>query len=307
MSLIDYYKNFNMGRELETAGEFIYESMREMYTLKSFYNHYQINKILYNGAIGIERLQKIFLCMHLMNSQENFDNPPDLLLEHNHIALHDKAKSIAPLPINKNQENLLRVFQTYYNNHRYGEFLLDYDCDSLRILFSSYFTKITNVSYNLDSPNNPHDLEVVRRMYINNLGIIAREYFKLIHVKAKALNIFTTELSYESNASKVFFLRDGEKMYERIKLESLAAKELIIYLSKFNSKADVKKITSKIKRIKFDPALINDYLSDITSFRASNALTDFVENYYDETDNPPKITSRIKMVELVGDPTVILD
>ena len=56
MSLIEYYKNFNMGRELETAGEFIYESMREMYTLKSFYNHYQINKILYSGAIGIERL-----------------------------------------------------------------------------------------------------------------------------------------------------------------------------------------------------------------------------------------------------------
>ena len=245
--------------------------------------------------------------MHFMNSQENFDNPPNLLLEHNHIALHDKAKKLTSIPINKNQENLLRVFQDYYNNHRYGEFLLDYDCDSLKILFSSYFTRITNVSYSLDSPNNPHDLEVVRRTYINNLGIIAREYFKLIHIKSKALNIFTTELSYNSNASKVYFLRNNEKMYDRIKLESLAAKELIVYLSKFYSKADVKKITSKVKRIKFDPALINDYLSDITSFRASNALTDFVENYYEEADNAKKITSRIKLVELIGDPTVILD
>ena len=307
MSLIDYYKNFNMGRELETAGEFIYESMREMYALKSFNNHYQINKILYSGAIGIERLQKIFLCIHLMNSYSNFENPPVLLLEHNHIALHDRAKKIISIPINKNQENLLRVFQEYYNNHRYGEFLLEYDCDSLKELFSTYFTRITKVSYHLVFPNNPSDFEVIRRTYINNLGIIAREYFKLVHAKANELNILTTELSYNSNASKVFFLRNNEKMYERIKLESLAIKELLIYLSKFNSRANVKKITSKIKKIEFDPSLINDYLSDITSFRASNELTDFVENYYEDTEDSKKLTSRLKLVELIGDPSVILD
>ena len=67
MGEVNYFKNFNMGREIEIAGEFIYESMREMYSLKSFSEHFKINKILYNGAVGIERLQKILLCMFLIN------------------------------------------------------------------------------------------------------------------------------------------------------------------------------------------------------------------------------------------------
>lgn len=45
MGEVNYFKNFNMGREIEIAGEFIYESMREMYSLKSFSEHFKINKI----------------------------------------------------------------------------------------------------------------------------------------------------------------------------------------------------------------------------------------------------------------------
>lgn len=94
----------------------------------------------------------------------------------------------------------------------------------------------------------------------------------------------------------MFFLRDNEKMYERIKLESLAIKELFIYLSKFNSRANVKKIMSKIKKIKFDPALINDYLSDITSFRASNELTAYAALNV-RADRAPWCISAAQMVQ----------
>ena len=307
MTQIEFFKNFNMGRELEISGEFLYESMREMYSLKSFYNHYQINKILYNGSVGIERLQKILLCMHLLNTQEDFSSAPKLLYEHNHIALYDKARTLTSISFHKNLVNLLSTFQEYYNDHRYGEFYLDYDSNDLVKLFVSYFSNITKKAYNLNAPNDPQDLASIRRLYINNLGQIAREYFTLIKAKADELCIYTTELPYESNAGKVFYLRDCEKMYDRINLESLAVKELIVYISKIFSKGNYKKISRHIKKIPFDPAMINEYLTDITTFRASSSLTDAVENYYEECETAVKTTERLKLIDLIGNPYAILD
>ena len=57
------FKSINMGRELEIAGEFIYDSAKRMMAIKGLHNQYEINSILYAGAVGIERLQKIYLCL----------------------------------------------------------------------------------------------------------------------------------------------------------------------------------------------------------------------------------------------------
>jgi hypothetical protein len=53
------FKSLNMGRELEIAGEFIYDSAKEAMSIRGLNNTYEINIILYTGAVGIERLQKI--------------------------------------------------------------------------------------------------------------------------------------------------------------------------------------------------------------------------------------------------------
>jgi len=119
MGEVNYFKNFNMGREIEIAGEFIYESMREMYSLKSFSEHFKINKILYNGAVGIERLQKILLCMFLINQTKDFDDLPKSLKAHKHIALHELIKKSVPdYKLKSNKIKLLEVFQDYSNQRR---------------------------------------------------------------------------------------------------------------------------------------------------------------------------------------------
>lgn len=52
------FKSINMGRELEIAGEFIYDSAKKTMYISGLNNTYEINLILYTGAVGIERLQK---------------------------------------------------------------------------------------------------------------------------------------------------------------------------------------------------------------------------------------------------------
>ena len=307
MNNIEYFKNFNMGCEIEICGEFIYESMREMYSFKSFYNHFHINKILYYGSIGIERLQKIVLSMYLLNTKEDFDNPPKMLFEHNHTALQRRIKEATGLKLMRNHNKLLNVFEDYYNKHRYGEFQIGYSSNSLGILFTNYFNEITNVNYSIDTPNNPCDIQKIIKLYINYLGTISWQYFSLIREKATELSIYTDELTTLSNSIKVFYTSKDEKMFERIQLESLALKELIIYLSKDNTKTNINKITDEIEAIDFDPQMINEYLTNITSFKASDDLTEAVESFYDDIDNLSDKRKRKELVNLIGDRYVILD
>ena len=53
-------------------------------------NQYEINIILYTGAVGIERLQKIYLCLVLKNPTDK-ESVPKCLIEHNH---HELEKEI---------------------------------------------------------------------------------------------------------------------------------------------------------------------------------------------------------------------
>lgn len=284
--VVNYFKNFNMGREIEIAGEFIYESMREMYSLKSFNEHFRVNKVLYNGSVGTERLQKILLCMFLVNKINDFDNLPKSLKEHKHLALHELIKkSVSGYKLNKNKIKLLEVFQNYYNEHRYGEFYPDYNVNKLITLFDSYFSSILNVKFTSNYFNNPCDLSNAKKLYINYLGEISYNYYKIIDDKATKLGIYTTELSYPSNAIKLFYSQNTDEIYEPIRLESIAVKELIVFLSKTKSLSGIKKIIAKIKPLKLDINMANDYLEDITCFSASDDLTDMVCELYNDIED----------------------
>lgn len=308
MNKITSFKNFNMGRELEICGEFIYESARQMYAFSDFNAHFEINKILYFGAVGIERLQKILLSMYKFNSEEDVQNAPSMFREHRHMALHDAIAASLLLPgINKNHISLLLLFQDYYANHRYGEFRLDYSSDDLVRALAEYYKKIKGTDIDTNYPVDPIDMESFRRLFINYLGDIAQAYYEGIDAKASELGIFTTEMSISSNAVKVFLLLAHEKLWDMVSLESVALKELIVYLCHKKRGANIKKITDEIAPLSFDGAMINEYLVDITRFRASNELSDTVYQLYTDMEAGREARERRKLVDLLGDPNVILD
>lgn len=309
MGEVNFFKNFNMGREIEIAGEFIYASMREMYSLKSFNEHFKINKIMYYGAVGVERLQKILLCMYLINQTTDFDDLPKSMKEHKHLALHELIKkSVSDYKLQSNKIKLLEVFQDYYNKHRYGEFSPNYNSNDLIFLFANYFSKIMHVEFTSDFFSyNICDLSNAKKLYINYLGEISYDYYKAIDNKAKELGIYTTELSYTSNATKLFYSQNSGKMYESIKLESIAVKELIVILSKTKSCSNVKKIIAAVKPLDLDIAMVNEYLSDITCFQASEQLTDMVYELYNDIESEKEKAERKELVDLIGNPHVLLD
>ena len=80
----------------------------------------------------------------------------------------------------------------------------------------------------------PCDLSNAKKLYIDYLGEISYNYYKLIEEKATELGIYTTELSYPSKAIKLFYSQNTDEIYESIRLESIAVKELIVFYQKQN-------------------------------------------------------------------------
>lgn len=95
------FKSINMGRELEIAGEFIYDSARKMMAITSLHNQYEINSILYTGAVGIERLQKIYLCLEQHNPADK-QSMPKCLLKHNHTELEKEIEKYTLNSLSRN-------------------------------------------------------------------------------------------------------------------------------------------------------------------------------------------------------------
>lgn len=308
MNKIMWYKNFNMGSELEICGEFIYEAAREAYAFRDFHEHFVINKILYFASAGIERLQKILLCMYLFDSEDAVNNAPDVFYQHRHMALHNLiTKHIALSEMKRNHLSLLQLLQDYYNNHRYGEFDLNYSSNDLIVAFVDYYKKIKGVDINPQSFVDPCEIDSFKRLFVNYLGEIAQTYFLRIDNKATELGIFTTELTGTSNANKVFRLLEKEKLWDLISLESRALKELIIFLSRRSRKANIKKLIKCVSPLPLDGAMINEHLVDITRFKASDDLTDLVYECYSNIEPRRKAHERKKLVDLLGDPNTALD
>lgn len=103
------FKSINMGRELEISGEFIYESAKKTMSITGLNNQYEINIILYTGAVGIERLQKIYLCLVQQNPNDKY-SVPKCLMGHNHLELEKEIEKYTIDKIPKNGKGLLGIF-----------------------------------------------------------------------------------------------------------------------------------------------------------------------------------------------------
>lgn len=57
------WKNFNLGIELDMAGNFIYNGLKHLDEMESFYYEDEIFNFLYQIAVGVERLEKISLIL----------------------------------------------------------------------------------------------------------------------------------------------------------------------------------------------------------------------------------------------------
>ena len=299
------FKSINMGRELEISGEFIYESAKTTMSITGLNNQYEINIILYTGAVGIERLQKIYLCLVQQNPNDK-NSVPKCLMGHNHLELEKEIEKYTIDKIPKNGKGLLGIFTEYYNNYRYANYIPKINGGDLRLLFISFLKK-QNGKFNFDEPCSFSQFEVFKRFYINELGKIAGYFYGLIEHKARDINTYTYEIESSSNAARVFWSTRGRSLYEQMLIEQNAIKELLLYIYKNQRDSGVFRLLNHMESLEMDDMLINDYLADLFEEKVNDWLIDHVDDMYEEIGDIQKIKERKKLLSLFGDRSVCFD
>lgn len=299
------FKSINMGRELEISGEFIYESAKKTMSITGLNNQYEINIILYTGAVGIERLQKIYLCLVQQNPTYKA-SIPKCLMGHNHFELEKEIEKYTTKHISKNGKSLLGVFSEYYNNYRYANYIPGKNSSELRKLFISFLKK-QNGKFNFDEPCALVQFEVFKRFYINELGKIASHFFELIEHKARDINTYTYEIDSYSNAVRVFLSTKRRSLYEQMVIEQNSIKELLLYMYKNKRESGVFRLLNDMESLEMDDALVNDYLADLCEGKVNDWLIDYVDELYEEMEDIKKRKKRKDLLSLIGDRSVLFD
>lgn len=299
------FKSINMGRELEIAGEFIYDSARKMMAITSLHNQYEINSILYTGAVGIERLQKIYLCLEQHNPADK-QSMLKCLLKHNHIELEKEIEKYTLNSLSKNSEGLLGMFTEYYNNFRYANYVPGRHDGGVRKLFIGFLRK-QNGKFDFDAPYALAQFEDFKRFYINEVGKLASYYYELIESKARDIGTYTYEIDSFSCATRVFWAARSRSLYSQMVLEQEAIKELVLYIYKNKRKSGVFELLNNMEYLDLDDALINDFLADLCEGRVNDSLIDCVEELYGEIEDSKQIRERKELLSLVGNRSVLFD
>lgn len=299
------FKSVNMGRELEIAGEFIYDSAKRAMAMTGVNNQYEINAVLYNGAAGIERVQKIYLCL-VQRNPTDANSMPRSLMQHNHLELEKEISKYSLELVSGNGRGLLGTFADYYKNYRYRNYIPGKCVNDLKKLFISFLRK-QNRKFNFDEPCAVAQFKVFVRFYINELGKLSSHYFKLIEDTAREKSIYTYEINSFSNAARVFFSTSEKTLYEQMVIEQNAVKELLLYIYKNKSDSGVFRLLNDMDSLELDHALINDYLADLYEGKVNDFLIDCVNNFYEEIEDKAERKKRKELLSLIGNRDVLFD
>lgn len=284
------FKSLNMGRELEIAGEFIYDSAKKAMSISGLNNIYEINSILYTSAVGIERLQKIFLCL-VAQKPTDVSSMPKCLKLHNHTELQREVNKFSETNVSKNAMSLLGVFADYYNNFRYANYSPKQHGNDLRKLFIGFLKRL-NGKFDFDEPCAAVQFEEFKRFYINELGKLAVHLYLLICDKAIELSTYTYEIDSSSRASRVFWSAQRRTLYEQMVLEQHATKELLLYIYKKNRGTGVFSSLDDMEALDFDDGLVNEYLEDLCLGKVNDSLIDYVDDLHEDIEDKAQRTER---------------
>lgn len=298
-------KSLNMGRELEMAGEFIYDSAKKTMSISGLSNTYEISIILYTGAVGIERLQKIYLCLVAQDPTDE-SSIPKCLKQHKHTELQREINKYSEKNVSKNAMSMLGMFANYYNNFRYANYYPGQHGNDLRKLFIGFLKRL-NGKFDFDEPYAAAQFEEFKRFYINELGKLAVHFYLLIRDKARELNTYTYEIDSFSGASRVFWAAQRRTLYDQMVLEQQATKELILYIYKKKRGTGVFKLLDDMEALDFDDSLVNEYLEDLCAGKVNDLLIDCVDELYEDIEDKEQRKERKELLSLIGNCSVLFD
>lgn len=300
MDNVTFWKNFNLGTELQLSGSFVYNGLHSFNQMQNFYNEEDIFEFLYNISIGIERLEKIAIILIEHDSdcdQEEFEKS---LFTHNHSDLLIRIKKHHKLNLGTIQNEFIGLLSKFYKSYRYDRYCLaqvtSYDKEKKE--FEKFLTKHLKDEIK----------EMTRQEIINNslkikhfvgktVGNIVTELYRVVREEAMSKNIYTYEIRSCSKAYKIFMSKEFD-----FTKEAILWKELLIHLIHSESSSGIVSFIKEIEPLNFDSGLNSEYLDCFQNDIKKSSHMDELDALYDEdVENKGE---RLKMLDVIGNPCV---
>ncbi len=252
------WKNFDLGKEIDVAGTFLYNGIRCFHEMQTLTHSTEIFECLYNIAVGLERLLKvavIFLEHDGTQDQEAFERS---LITHNHLELLRRVRAKTKIDLAGPHNDFLAMLGTFYKTHRYYRFNLskEWDPEKEKIALRTFLEKHLQVALEPVSSILPTENTLSYRKFIGSQVVsIADELYRIISDKARALNLYTWELRSDSKAAKIL-----QKRESTFTSEDVLWKELLIYFMNTKDRSGLLDYLRSIEPLGFDKAEAPDYL-----------------------------------------------
>jgi len=296
-----FWKNFKLGEELSISGAFIYNGMRRFHEMRKLDYPDEIFEVLYNLAVGFERLLKIAVVLLEHNDASDQENLERSLITHNHLDLLARIKKHVHVNLSSPHNDLLSLLGTFYKSFRYDRFTLSSVYDSEREIeaLCNFLTKHLEVSIQRDTPLlGTENKNRYRRFVQKTVLKISTTIYEIIEKRASALNLYTYELRHGSKAEAVFLCKIN------MNDEDILWKELLVFFMNTKSTSGYLEFLRNITPLEFDPEIVGDYLDCFQSDSAKAFVMGELESLYEEIEEKGK---RLEMMSVIGSPNVCFD
>lgn len=288
-----FWKNINLGTELQISGSLIYNGLYIFDEMESFHFEEEIFEFLYNISVGLERLMKIVI---ILATHDKINYKKDLFEEkiktHNHKKLMELIRKYHKVNLGKQHFDFLDLLDDFYHNMRYDRFSIDNvrNYDKEKKHFESFLSKHLGVKINykeyifITNPNN----SLIKIKIGKLIGKISTQLYEIIRQESYRLNIYTYEIRSNSKAYKIFIREE----FDFIK-EHTYEKEMLVFLMNINTQHEIKDIIQNIEPLNFDKELIPEYIKHFKSPLKKLEALDEMETLHDELEKDLNIRQKI--------------
>lgn len=280
---LEYFKNFNIGKEIDLAGTFAYNALSILNTTQDVYLNDQIFMFLYNASVSVERMQKCVLFMYGSYNGSEIEQFAETIKIHDHQNLQCKINSHTKKKLSEEQNALLILLRNFYADGRYSNYSTDnaYDYKSALENFVKHYYDASMVKTHFFRDDTYISEEAKERIG-RTLGKLLCYYYDLIKEKAHELNLYTYELRDGSPAERVFLNTFPKNSLQAINAsERNALAELIVYLITNKASTGYLNYVRGLEPLDLDPHLVPEYLADIMNRQIPQSLVDEVESIYE--------------------------
>lgn len=294
MTKEEFWKNFNLGTELQISGNFLYNGILAFHQMKNFYNEDEIFEFIYNVSVGIERLMKIDLILIEHSNSTNQSEFEATLKTHNHLDFLQRIQKKHNLNLDKSHNQFLQLLFNFYKKVRYDRYSLSNvrDFEKEKDILIKFIEKFLKIKISNKTFNVTQNSKEIKRFIGNVIKKLTEELYEVLRKEAHRLNIYTYEVRYGSKAFKIFIANDFT--FEK---EDIIRKEIIINLIDRKRKTDFTTFINGIDKLDLEDFDENYYIRCLLDILESYQVYGELECLYEEVKN---LSERLELVELVG-------